>query len=372
MRSIYKKSGERTYSFAEQVYAMPYLSDEETNRLISLAQAGDIEAQNKVIQSSLRYVLNYISNVYQIGQDVLGAQILDDLIQAGAEGLIKAIKRFDATKKVKFQTYAASWIKKEVSLSFDSNASGLTQSTYYKRINRKKVKFQADFQRRYQREPDEKEIMEHLNMTEKVFRSILQNLEGPEICEITPAVEDALESVNSNTAEEAMMNYGMQRMHEKLEILLNPDEFQIISYMMGLEDDVIHPNYSEVAEHFGITKQAVGKQLVKIRGILLENGLVGTAYEVSGMKPCKKAVACIQKEYMEKHSEEIDESEALQYAKDQNREKEQLLKEIEEVLKMFHQSKRQKPFIEMEEDGASVEEFAKNYFGGKDRGKAGA
>ena len=40
--------------------------------------------------------------------------ILDDLIEAGSIGLIRAIKRFDASKGFKLSTYAAFWIRKHI------------------------------------------------------------------------------------------------------------------------------------------------------------------------------------------------------------------------------------------------------------------
>jgi RNA polymerase sigma factor (sigma-70 family) len=45
---------------------------------------------------------------------------LDDLIQLGSIGLIKAIDKFDVTKNVKFSTYATPWIKQPILRALDN------------------------------------------------------------------------------------------------------------------------------------------------------------------------------------------------------------------------------------------------------------
>ncbi|MCR4788916.1 MAG: sigma-70 family RNA polymerase sigma factor [Lachnospiraceae bacterium] len=61
-----------------------------------------------------------------IVDDRRGMVTYEDLFSAGYEGLLEAAQRYDAKKKVKFSTYAYSWIKnailKELLFYFDKDA----------------------------------------------------------------------------------------------------------------------------------------------------------------------------------------------------------------------------------------------------------
>lgn len=69
-------------------------------RLLKLAQAGNKEARDKLVNGNLRLVLSVIQRFTQRGE------VLDDLFQVGCIGLIKAIDNFDISQNVRFSTYA--------------------------------------------------------------------------------------------------------------------------------------------------------------------------------------------------------------------------------------------------------------------------
>jgi len=66
---------------------------------------GDVEATNELIVANLRFVISDVKK-YQ-GQGLS----LSDLIAAGNEGMIRAGKKFDPGKGVKFISYAVWWIR---------------------------------------------------------------------------------------------------------------------------------------------------------------------------------------------------------------------------------------------------------------------
>ena len=82
------------------------LSKEEENELALKIKYGDEEALNKLIKHNLRFFIS-IAKKYRSKTDVS----FSDLISEGNIGLIKAAKRFDPTKNVKFSCYAVYWIK---------------------------------------------------------------------------------------------------------------------------------------------------------------------------------------------------------------------------------------------------------------------
>ena len=76
--------------------------------LIYKAKNGDIEAQNKILTSNLRFVFNVASRYKGNGAAI------SDLISEGNLGLIKAIQKFDPNKNVKFISYAVWWIRNAI------------------------------------------------------------------------------------------------------------------------------------------------------------------------------------------------------------------------------------------------------------------
>lgn len=84
------------------------LSNEEMMRLITLAQAGDQEAKQKLVEGNLKLVLSVIQRFLGRGENP------DDLFQVGCIGLLKAIANFDTTKDVRFSTYGVPMIAGEL------------------------------------------------------------------------------------------------------------------------------------------------------------------------------------------------------------------------------------------------------------------
>jgi len=81
------------------------ISRNKERELILRAKIGDIEAQNEILTSNLRFVFNVASRYKGNGAS------MSDLISEGNLGLIKAIQKFDPNKNVKFISYAVWWIR---------------------------------------------------------------------------------------------------------------------------------------------------------------------------------------------------------------------------------------------------------------------
>ena len=86
-------------------FKVPDISDEEIIRMI---RSGDRTGNFLLLCKHYKYILKKIGDITQ------GNWYSDDILQAGAVGLYEAAIRFDETRKVKFLTYAHSWIVKMV------------------------------------------------------------------------------------------------------------------------------------------------------------------------------------------------------------------------------------------------------------------
>lgn len=81
---------------------------EETIALLERSHNGDKEAREVLVENNLGLVHHIVRRFLGRGYD------LEDLVQIGSIGLIKAIDKFDLTYDVKFSTYAVPMIAGEI------------------------------------------------------------------------------------------------------------------------------------------------------------------------------------------------------------------------------------------------------------------
>lgn len=96
-------------SYMNYVNQLPMLSaDEERALAEKLQQNTDVTAARSLVLAHLRYVV-------RIAKGYLGYGLpLNDLIQEGNIGLMKAVKRFDPSIGVRLVSFAVHWIKAEI------------------------------------------------------------------------------------------------------------------------------------------------------------------------------------------------------------------------------------------------------------------
>jgi RNA polymerase primary sigma factor len=126
------------------------LTEKETRELIAQAQKGSIEAQNKLTEGYLKLVLMFANRHKGKGVE------LEDLIQEGNIGLIKAINKFDLNREnIKFISYAGIWIDKNILKIF--NNSSIKYSSNIKMAS-KYLSVKQELNDKFGREPSREEI----------------------------------------------------------------------------------------------------------------------------------------------------------------------------------------------------------------------
>lgn len=102
------RDGEALNRYLKDVSRQNLIEAHEEADLIRKAKNGDETARNKVIQSNLRFVIS-------VAKQYTGSGLpLNDLINEGNIGLVKALEKFDETKGFKFISYAVWWIRQSI------------------------------------------------------------------------------------------------------------------------------------------------------------------------------------------------------------------------------------------------------------------
>jgi RNA polymerase primary sigma factor len=99
---------EATKQYLKETRRTNTMSREHERELIAAAQAGSLKARNAVIEANLRFAMQVARQYQGNGLDI------EDLIGFANVGLFEAVERFDASKNVKFTTFAVWYIRAEL------------------------------------------------------------------------------------------------------------------------------------------------------------------------------------------------------------------------------------------------------------------
>ena len=85
----------------------PMLSQEEEQELLKkLSNKDNLEVKNKLIEGNYKLLLSIV-NKYE-------DENVDDLIQIGLIGMLKAVNTYELNKKIKFSDYISKCIESEI------------------------------------------------------------------------------------------------------------------------------------------------------------------------------------------------------------------------------------------------------------------
>ncbi|NLK63006.1 MAG: sigma-70 family RNA polymerase sigma factor [Fusobacteria bacterium] len=119
--------------YLKDISYYPLLTKDEECELSTLSAKGDFNARERLIISNLRLVVSVAKKYVHTGMPI------QDLIQEGNIGLIKAVEKFDPTLGKRFSTYATWWIKQSILRSL-STTKGIMRFPAYVHDNISKIK----------------------------------------------------------------------------------------------------------------------------------------------------------------------------------------------------------------------------------------
>ncbi|RKU25584.1 hypothetical protein C6495_18580 [Candidatus Poribacteria bacterium] len=170
------------------------LSREEEVDLAKRMEAGDAGARDELIEANLRLVIS-IARKYQHN-----GMPLEDLIQEGNMGLVKAVDKFDYRRGCKLSTYATRGIEKAIQVAVRRD-SGLTHLPGHLRQSGKVTAAYTTLCQELQREPTHAEVAEAVDLTVAQVEEILLFREGAISLEAPVGDEDSDTSIGDFVAD---------------------------------------------------------------------------------------------------------------------------------------------------------------------------
>lgn len=230
--------------------------------LIEMAQNGDKEARDKLVQENVGLVWSIVKRFGGRGYD------LEDLFQIGCIGLIKAVDKFDNTYEVQFSTYAVPLIMGEIK-RFMRDDGPVKISRTIKENNWKVKRSVQKLVQKLGRDPTIEEISKDtLISTEDIIQAM----------ELVTEVESIYKSVYQNDGSEIYLidkisSYGISDNSDE-KIINNMVLEQVINELDDLERNIIVMRYfqdktqTEIAKKLGISQVQVSRMEKKILAAL--------------------------------------------------------------------------------------------------------
>ena len=111
-------------TYLREINETALLSADEEKQLAYRIETGDAEARDRMVRANLRLVVNIARGYTGKG---LGLQ---DLIEEGNLGLLRAVEGFDPTMNTRFSTYASYWIKQSIKRALVNTAKTIRIPAY--------------------------------------------------------------------------------------------------------------------------------------------------------------------------------------------------------------------------------------------------
>jgi RNA polymerase primary sigma factor len=130
----------------------PLLTAAEEIELTKRIERGDLEAKDRMINANLRLVLSQARRYQGHGLP------LEDLVQEGMLGLIRAVEKFDWRRGFKFSTYGTLWIRQAIQRGLQNSGRTIRLPVHVAQRQVKVRKVEAELNTKLSREPTDEEI----------------------------------------------------------------------------------------------------------------------------------------------------------------------------------------------------------------------
>ena len=217
---------------------------------------GDVHARDHMVRANLRLVVNIARGYTGKGLN------LQDLIEEGNLGLLRAVEGFDPAVGTRFSTYASYWIKQSIKRALINSAKTIRIPAYMVELLSKWRRANARLADELGRTPTPEEIARVLGLPKKKLSIIKKAIN---IYNSTPqtdqseagwslgemVMDERTKTPEDELLETDILSHVMRMMGE-----MDPREATVLRMRFGLDDQEPH-TLKEIGEQLGLTRERV-------------------------------------------------------------------------------------------------------------------
>src|ERR687883_630136 len=232
------------------------LTAKDEQDLAHLIALGDVRARDRMVRANLRLVVN-------IARGYTGKGLsLQDLIEEGNLGLLRAVEGFDPSMNTRFSTYASYWIKQSIKRALVNTAKTIRIPAYMVELLAKWRRATARLQDELGRPPTHEEVAKTLGLPKKKLNIIKKAIRvynsAPQSdqAESGWSLDEMLMDGHAKTPDTEMVE--ADDLKHVLELLDKMDkrEATVLRMRFGLDDEA-PKTLKEIGERLGLTRERV-------------------------------------------------------------------------------------------------------------------
>ncbi len=243
-------------TYLREINETALLSAADEKELAGQIAAGDVRARDRMVRANLRLVVNIARGYTGKG---LGLQ---DLIEEGNLGLLRAVEGFDPNVGTRFSTYASYWIKQSIKRALINSAKTIRIPAYMVELLSKWRRATARLSEELGRSPTPEEIARILGLPKKKLPIIKKAIR---IYNSTPQTDQSeagwslgemvMDERLKSPDEELLETDVLKNVMEMLETM-DQREATVLRMRFGLDDMEPH-TLKEIGEELGLTRERV-------------------------------------------------------------------------------------------------------------------
>ncbi len=243
-------------TYLREINETALLTIRDEQELAKRIGEGDSAARDRMVRANLRLVVNIARGYAGKG---LGLQ---DLIEEGNLGLLRAVEGFDPAMGTRFSTYASYWIKQSIKRALINGGKTIRIPAYMVELLSKWRRASARLTEELGRTPTPEEVARVLGLARKKLPIIKKAIK---IYNLTPQTDqadsgwslgDMVMDENAKTPDDVLLNTDNLRHVMEMLKVMDTREATVLKMRFGL-DEQDPKTLKEIGESMGLTRERV-------------------------------------------------------------------------------------------------------------------